>query len=606
MPTPSPPNDLTLPRVTAWAMGYAGRRRGLLAAVLAAMFVKIGLDLLKPWPMLFLLDYVLQHKPMPAAVAQWVTNLPGAATPLGQSGWAVAATVLIFLLSWSAGLAGAYTQTTLGQRMIYDLAADLFARLQQLSLHFHYRRSIGDLVRRVTTDCTCISVIVKDALAPLLGAVVNLAAMFLILWRVDASLAAWALAVVPYLALVFHRYARPMMERGYEQQEVEGKIYSLVEQTFAAIATVQSFGREAWNAQRLREAARDTVAATLRLTRVQLRFKVLVGLGAALGTAAILWIGAEHALSGRLSIGAIILFLSYLSSFYEPLVAIMYSTAIVEGAAGSARRVREILRAAQPLAERPGAVSLGRVQGRVQWEGVTFGYEPGRPVLRRVSLELRPGEMVALVGPTGSGKSTLAGLVPRFFDPWEGRVLLDGCDLRDISLDSLRRQVAMVPQEPFLFPLTIAENIAYGHRGASPAEIEAAARAAGAHPFIERLPRKYRTVLGERGATLSAGERQRLSIARALLKNAPILILDEPTSALDVETETAVVEAWRQLARHRTTLVIAHRLSTIRDAQRIVVLQDGQMAEMGTHADLLARGGLYARYYALQFGGTLQ
>ena len=601
LPPPPPPDNPTLARASAWAASYAWRRGRLLALMLSAMLVKIGFDLLKPWPMLFLIDYVLQQKPVPAALARWLEYLPGAGSPVGQSGWAVAATVLVFLLSWSAGLAGAYAQTTLGQRMVYDLAADLFAHLQQLSLHFHYRRAVGDMVRRITTDCTCVSVIIKDALAPVLGAAVSLAAMFAILWRVDATLTLLAVAVVPYLMLVFHRYARPMMELGGEQQETESKIYSQVEQTFAAMPAIQSFGREAWNSRRLGEAARDTVDATLRLTQVQLRFKILIGLGTALGTAGILWLGANHALSGQLSIGAIILFLSYLGSFYEPLVAIMYSTSIVESAAGSVRRVWEILRSAPPPQARAGAPALGKTAGRVQFERVVFGYEPDRPVLHSISLEIQPGEMVALVGPTGSGKSTLASLVPRFFDPWDGRVLIDGQDVREVTLASLRRQVAMVLQEPFLFPLTVAENIAYGRPGAARAEIEAAARAAGAYAFIERLPRQYRTVLDEGGASLSAGERQRLSIARALLKDAPILILDEPTSALDVQTENEVVEALHRLAQNRTTLVIAHRLSTIRHAHRIVVLDEGRIVETGAHAELLARGGLYARFCQLQF-----
>jgi ATP-binding cassette subfamily B protein/subfamily B ATP-binding cassette protein MsbA len=280
----------------------------------------------------------------------------------------------------------------------------------------------------------------------------------------------------------------------------------------------------------------------------------------------------------------------------------MYAPTTTQGAAGSATRVLEILETPQEVEDRPGAVEIESVGGALRFEDVTFGYEPGRPVLRNVSLQVDPGETIAIVGRTGAGKSTLAGLVPRFYDPWGGRVTIDGRDIRDIRVRSLRSRVAVVLQEPFLFPLSIAENIAYARPGASRREIEAAARAANAHHFIERLPAGYDTLVGERGATLSGGERQRISIARALLKDAPILILDEPTSALDAGTESLLLEALDRLMAGRTTIVIAHRMSTIARASRIVVLEDGALAESGTHAELIARGGLYGRFHALQLG----
>jgi ATP-binding cassette subfamily B protein/subfamily B ATP-binding cassette protein MsbA len=306
-------------------------------------------------------------------------------------------------------------------------------------------------------------------------------------------------------------------------------------------------------------------------------------------------------LDGQFSIGAILLFLSYLGSLYAPLEAVMYSTSTIQGAAGSAQRVREVLDARREVTDRPNAAALPAARGQVVLEGVTFGYEAGRPALRDVSLEVRPGETIALVGATGAGKSTLVSLLPRFVDPWQGRVLVDGRDVREVTLKSLRSQIGIVLQEPFLFPLTIGENIAYGRPHATLAEIEAAARAAKAHEFIARLPEGYETVIGERGATLSVGQRQRLSIARALLKNAPILILDEPTSALDAETEQAMLDALQHLTRDRTTFIIAHRLSTVRRAHRIVVLHEGRIVETGTHDQLLAARGAFARFHSLQF-----
>jgi len=604
MPGTNPNSALTLPRVCAWAMGYALRRWLPLLAVVGSLLLKVALDVLKPWPMVFLIDYVLRGQTMPTAVARLIQGLPGTETPANLIAWSVSGTVLIFLLSWLAGLAAAYGNISLGQRMTYDLAGDLFSKLQQLSLHFHARKSVGDNIRRVTADCGCAAVIVKDALLPAVASVISLVLMIGILWRMDVKLTLIALAVVPLMALAFARYARPMMDRSYEQQETEGKIYETVERTFSAIPVVQAFGREGFNQQQFARATQATITATRVLTRVQLEFKLLLGLATALGTAAIIWVGSQHAWAGQLSVGAIILFLSYLGSLYAPLEAIAYTSSTIQGAAGSARRVWEVLQTESRVKDTPGARALQLARGLVQFENVSFGYEPGRPVLQHISLAANPGQMIALVGMTGAGKSTLVSLVPRFFDPEEGRVLVDGQDIREVRLKTLRQQIAIVLQESFLFPITVAENIAYGMPHATQDDIEQAASEANAHDFINRLPQGYHTIIGERGGTLSGGERQRLAIARALLKNAPILILDEPTSALDVETERSVMEALERLTHGRTTFIIAHRLSTIRKADRILVLHEGRLVESGTHNELLARGGRYAHFHGLQSGAA--
>lgn len=585
-----------------WTWHYARRFPREVAAVLACMAANVALSVVKPWPIVFLVDYVLRAHPMPDWLAPVVRSLPGSASALGLAMWSVATTVLIFILQWLCTLGADYANVSLGQRVTYEVATDLFRHLQQLSLSFHTRRSTGDIVRRVASDCAAIGIILRSALLPVLASIATLCVMVAIMLQLSTSLTIVAALVAPGMALVFHLHSRKMLERSYREQEAEAKIYELAEQTFSAITAVQAFGREALNELALRDAHERTTRAALSSLRVQLRFKILMGFATALGTAAILLTGGRAVLAGEMSVGTILLFLSYLASLYSPLEAIMYTGSTIQTAGGSARRVFDILRTEPEVRDGPHARQLAQVRGEVRFENVTFGYEAGRPILRDISLTVAPGETVALVGPTGAGKSTLVSLIPRFFDPNDGCLRVDGMDVRNVQLASLRRQVALVLQEPFLFPLSVAENIAYGRPGASLAQIQSAARAANAHDFIGRLPQGYDTVLDERGANLSGGERQRLSIARALLKNAPILILDEPTSALDVETEAAIMDALQTLVRDRTTFIIAHRLATVQRADRIIVLQKGAITESGTHAELVSRNGTYARYAARQFG----
>jgi ATP-binding cassette subfamily B protein/subfamily B ATP-binding cassette protein MsbA len=571
-----------------------------MTAVLVLMLVQMVLMALTPWPIKVIVDNALGGHQLPAWLHAVFVWLPGPATRGALIWWSIAATIALFVLSWGAKLGLSWTSVRFGYRMSYDLASDLLEHLQRLSLRFHTRHGIGSLMRRVTGDSGCLATIVQEALLPTVTAVSSIAMMLSLMWLINPLLTAVALCVIPLMLLAFRLYASAMLARSYERQVAEAQVYQTIEQTLSGLHVIQAFGHEPQADDRFGADTDRTLNATIALTWAQVRFKFLIGFAVALGAAGIFWLGGEEGMANKVTVGSLLVFLSYLNSLYQPLHDISYSNATVTEAAGSARRVLEVLDAPVELVDGPGAVRLDGVAGHVVLEGVWFGYEPGRPVLRGVSLEARPGEVVAVVGATGAGKSTLASLVPRFFDPDRGRVLLDGRDLRQLRLEQVRASVGLVLQESFLFPFSIAENIAFGRPGVGQEQIEAAARAANAHEFISRLPQGYATVVGERGATLSGGERQRIAIARALLKDAPVLVLDEPTSALDAATEASVLEALERLMAGRTTIIIAHRLSTISRAQRIIVLDHGRPVETGTHNQLLHRQSHYARLHERQ------
>jgi ATP-binding cassette subfamily B protein len=552
-----------------------------------------------------LVDYALGGHMPPAVLRAILERVSLDQTPGVLIVISILAGIGIFALQSVIEVALTWVWSATSQHMLYDLAADLFSRLQRLSLRFHHQRPVGDSLNRLTGDAWCASTITDSLLLAPAGSAFTLATVGFLAWRLDPQLTVLSVVLAPVLAGSALYFGGQLKQRARQDREAESRLMSFVQQTLAAMPVVQAFGAQNRNRLRFTFLSGDAVTAIQRHTLVKTTFLSVNGLTTSVGAAIIVFFAGQRVLSGEITVGSLLVFVAYVQSLQGALEGLMTQYGELKSQEASIDRVLEILDSNELVLDAPHAIALAtpstRRCGHVAFEQVTYGYEPGRPVLRGITLEARPGESVAIVGPTGAGKSTTVSLIPRFIDPWSGRVTMDGMDLRDVQLASLRERVTVVLQEPFLLPLTVAENIAYGRPDAERDEVVAAAVAANAHEFIRRLPLGYDTVVGQRGATFSGGEKQRLSIARALLRDAPVLILDEPTSALDAQTEMQVLEALARLMEGRTTFIIAHRLSTVRKADRIIVLEDGRVVEMGNHHELMAAAGRYHSYYTLQF-----
>jgi ATP-binding cassette subfamily B protein/subfamily B ATP-binding cassette protein MsbA len=580
---------------------YRGRI-GLLAIIAAT---EIALGVLAPWPLKLVIDNVLGPQPMPPTIAAIAHTLIGD-SKAELLFVVVLGGLLLQLGSQVVSTINTQVQVDTGQRMVYTLRARLLAHLQALALRHHIVSRTADSVYRLEADAYCVHDLVMSGVLPLVTSVATLTAMFAILLRLDQSLALLSLAVIPFLYACLRYYSKRMIDRAERVKELESKLVERLYEILSSIKVVKGFAREPHELQSFKSAGNETMSARLRFTWQESLFTLIVTAITLTGTALVLAVGGLHVLSGQLSVGHLLVVTAYLAAVYGPLSSIAHTTGSLQNAIASSRRVREIFSHTPELLDAPDAVDASDITGDIRFENASFSYTDDRQILRDISFSASPGEMVALVGLTGAGKSTLASLIPRFFEPTSGRVLIDGVDVSQYRLRTLREQIALVLQDAMLFGGSVADNIRYGRLDATDDEVEQAARAAHAHEFIMRLPKGYDTPLAEAGGSLSGGERQRLGIARALLKDAPILILDEPTSSLDALSEEAVFDALRRLRQGRTTIVIAHRLSTIRDADRILVLHEGRIAAQGTHQELLASNELYRRMCArLSVGRSL-
>src|SRR5215471_14195133 len=566
-------------------------------AGLVLSIIGIGLNLLKPWPFKVIVD---QWLPM-------MTNKQAAGMPLiGATSRSHPAESLLFLCAalvviqffWGVcNWATNYILVKVGLQALLKMRTDLYSHLQRLSLKFHDTRRSSDSTFRVAYDSQAVQTIYNKGFTGIFGSVVTLIATFVIMVRLDWQLTLLSLGIVPLIVLAIYFFAHKIRKESTFIQEQESAVLMQAQEGLSSIRMVHAFGREEFEAMQFRQQAQQSLQANLRLTLTNVNSALVISTLTVLGTAAMYYVGALHVLDGTLTLGTLLVFSAYLLMLYGPIESLTYTAWAMEGATAGAKRCFEILDRQDDVVDSPNATEIESAKGAIGFQKVSFRYAVDREILHDVDLQIEPNQMIAIVGGTGAGKSTLLSLVPRFYDPSSGSVTLDGRDVREITKKSLRAQIGIVLQDTLLFSTTIRENIAYGRPDATEEEIIDAAKRAQADEFVSQLPNGYASTVGERGQQLSVGQRQRIGIARAFLKNAPILLLDEPTSALDPATEAAIMDTIKELMRGRTTLIATHRLATIHDVDRIVVLERGRVVEQGTGAELLARRGVYAKLF---------
>ncbi|MDX6711721.1 MAG: ATP-binding cassette, subfamily bacterial, partial [Blastocatellia bacterium] len=564
-----------------------------LSLAFVAVIAESATDLLEPWPLKVVFDHVLGSKPTPP----WMTSI--ATSTFGTEKFALlsfaALSVLVIAIAGAlSSYAEKYLTTSVGQWVMHDLRRILYHHIQRLSLSYHDKKRTGDLISTVTSDIDSIQDVISNVL---LGVVVNamtllgmIAVMFYLNWRFTLI----ALSVAPALALVVYSFTRRIKQASREVRKKEGEVVSILEEVLSSIRVVKAFTREDYEQRRFEQQSEESVEMALRARGVKAKLAPIVQVIVAGGTCVVLWYGTRLVLSGQLTSGSLLVFLLYLGKMYKPMRELSKMTDTISKAVVGFERIQEVLDTERQVRNLRGARNAPPFKGQIEFDHVYFGYEDGNPILKDLNLNIKPGQVAALVGPTGAGKTTIVSLIPRFYDPTAGTVKIDGTDVRKFKIKSVRQQISFVLQESLLFRATIRQNIAYGRPEAKKEEIIEAAKLANAHEFIEKMPQGYDTMVGERGETLSGGQRQRIAIARAVIRNAPILILDEPSSGLDAASEELVFDALTRLMEGKTSIVIAHRLSTIRRADVIFVIDKGAVVESGTHEELLANDGLYA------------
>jgi subfamily B ATP-binding cassette protein MsbA len=534
----------------------------------------------------------------------WMSDLLGSTFGLDKVAilhFAVASVIIIALIGAASAYGEKYLTTSVGQWVMHDLRRALYHHIQRLSLAYHDRKSTGDLISTVTADIDAIQDFISQALLGIVVAVLTLVGMLAVMFYIDWRFTLIALSITPFLFFVVYSYTRRIKQASRALRKKEGEVVSVVAEVLSSIRVVKAFAREDYEEERFTRQSLESVEMALRARGLKAKLAPVVEVIIAVGTCLVLWYGVNLVMTNQMTPGSLLVFLFYLGKMYKPMKDLSKMTDTMSKAAVGYERIHEVIETEDKVRNLPGAKKAPPLKGEIQFDHVGFGYTEGYATLKDVDFKVEPGQLAALVGPTGAGKTTIISLIGRFYDPQKGAVKIDGRDIRNYKMKSLRRQMSFVLQETLLFKATIWQNIAYGKPEASREEILRAAKLANADEFIRNLPEQYDTMVGEKGVTLSGGQRQRIAIARAIIRNAPILILDEPTSGLDAASEELVFEALNRLMEDKTAIVIAHRLATVRRANVIFVLDKGTIVERGTHEELLAAGGLYSRLYEIQF-----
>jgi ABC-type multidrug transport system fused ATPase/permease subunit len=575
--------------------------RGTLLVILIAMLVQTAMSVAGPWPLKIILDNVVgSHKLSPEMIHLLGPVLRGESKMKIAEAAAVAAVVIALIGATMSYIANYFT-TSVGQWVANDLRLKTYHHLQQLSLKYYDTHETGTLLSTVTADVQTIQGFASSSTLGIIVDMFTIIAMLVVMLWLNWDFTLIAVAITPFMLLLVSRFKKTVKKATHQVRKEQSKIVEVVEQGLQSMRVTKAFGRQELAEAQLAEVSQATVNASLKARRIKALLSPIVAVTVSLCTAFVLYRGSYLILAGAMTAGGLTVFLSYLSKFFKPVQDLATMTNTIAQAAVGVDRIRAILEADTVIPQRPGARDPQALKGEIEFQNVAFAYNDQAKVLTDVSFSIKAGQMVGVVGPTGCGKSTIVSLIPRFYDPTGGIVKIDGVDLRDYKFLPLREQIGYVLQETILFAGSVRDNIAYGRGNVAEAQIVEAAKLANADEFIQRMPHGYDTLVGERGDTLSGGQRQRIGIARAIVRNNPILILDEPTAALDTESERLVIEALERLMKGRTVITIAHRLSTIRDADKIVVLKGGVVAEQGTHDELLARNGVYAELYKIQF-----